>query len=114
MTNDKVIAPDGRSIKDRMKSLVESTAEDIKKCSSICDTYAKKKLLAKVFCGPAWNQKLLHWVSVFSSQRQEFEFELSIHTGQGVDKANAKLDAINEKFECPRISTDYVLSRDTG
>jgi hypothetical protein len=114
VTNDKVIAPDGRSIKDRMKSIVESTAEDIKKCSSMCDTYAKKKLLAKVFRGPAWNQKLLNWVSVFSNRRKEFEFELSIHTGQGVDKANVKLDAIDEKFEYPRILSDYVLNRDTG
>ena len=114
MTNDKVIAPDGRSIKDRMKSIVEKTAEDIKTCSSMCDTYAKKKLLAKVFRGPAWNLKLLHWVSVFSGRRQEFEFELSVHTGQGVDKANVKLDAIDEKFEYPHVSTDHMLNRFTG
>jgi len=107
--NDKLIAPDGRSIEDRLKSLVERTADDIKKCSNVCDTYAKKKLLAKVFLGPVWDDKLLSWVTVFSKRRQEFEFELSIHTSQGVDKANVKLDvigdatrALDEKFEYPR------------
>ncbi len=92
-----------------MKSLVERTADDIKKCSNVCDTYAKKKLLAKVFLGPVWDDKLLSWVTVFSKRRQEFEFELSIHTSQGVDKANVKLDvigdatrALDEKFEYPR------------
>ncbi len=109
MKNDKLIAPDGRSIEDRLKSLVERTADDIKKCSNVCDTYAKKKLLAKVFLGPVWDDKLLSWVTVFSKRRQEFEFELSIHTSQGVDKANVKLDvigdatrALDEKFEYPR------------
>jgi hypothetical protein len=97
-----------------MKSIVERTADDIKKCSSMCDTYSKKKLMAKVFRGPAWNVKLLQWVTVFSDRRKDFEFELSIHTGQGVDKANTKLDAIDEKFEYPRISSGYVLNCDTG
>ncbi|KAF8273628.1 hypothetical protein EI94DRAFT_1795034 [Lactarius quietus] len=110
VTNDKLVAPDGRSIKDRMKSIVERTAEDIKKCSSTCDTYAKKKLLAKVFRGPAWNEKLLHWVSVFSNRRQEFEFELSLHTGQGVDKANSKLDVIDEKINVLKAMFEQLVS----
>ena len=113
MSNAQLVAPDGRSIEDRMKTIVERTADDIKKCSSTCDTYAKKKLMAKVFRGPAWNQKLLHWVGVFSDRRKDFEFELSIHTGQGVDKANVKLDIVDEKFEYPRISYDHVLNRDS-
>ena len=110
MQNDKLVAPDGRSIEDRLRSIVERTADDIKACSNVCDTYSKKRLLAKVFLGPVWDDKLLHWVSLFSKRRQEFEFELSIHTTRGVDTANAKLDvigdttrALDEKFESPRI-----------
>ncbi len=109
MQNDRLIAPDGRSIEDRLKSLVERTANDIKLCSNVCDTYAKKKLLTKVFRGSVWDEKLISWVTLFSKRRQEFGLELSIHTSQGVDKANAKLDvigdatrALNEKFEYPR------------
>ncbi|KAI0298350.1 hypothetical protein B0F90DRAFT_1669084 [Multifurca ochricompacta] len=94
--NDKLTAPDGRTIEDRLKSLVGCTADDIKLCSNVCDAYAKKKLLAKVFLGPLWDAKLLSYVTLFSKRRQEFEFELSIHTSQGVDKANAKLDTIGD------------------
>ncbi|KAH9171872.1 hypothetical protein EDB89DRAFT_2070428 [Lactarius sanguifluus] len=78
--NDKLVAPD----------------DDIKLCSNVCDTYAKKKLLAKVFLGSIWDAKLLSFVTLFSKRRQEFEFELSIHTSQGVDKANFKLDNIGD------------------
>jgi hypothetical protein len=119
--NDKLIAPDGINIEDRLRSIVEHTADDIKQCSNVCDTYAKKKLLAKVFLGPVWDDKLLSWVTLFSKRRKEFEFELSIHTSQGVDKANAKLDvigeatrALDEKFEYMLTSSDRVLNRDTG
>ncbi|KAH8987639.1 hypothetical protein EDB92DRAFT_1948471 [Lactarius akahatsu] len=94
--NDKLVAPDGRSIEDRLRSLINRTVDDIKLCSNVCDTYAKKKLLAKVFLGPVWDDKLLGYVTLFSKRRQEFEFELSIHTSQGVDKANFKLDNIGD------------------
>ncbi|KAH9045946.1 hypothetical protein EDB84DRAFT_1633013 [Lactarius hengduanensis] len=94
--NDKLVAPDGRSIEDRLKVIVDRTADDIKLCSNVCDTYAKKKLLAKVFLGTIWDAKLLSFVTLFSKRRQEFEFELSIHTSQGVDKANFKLDNIGD------------------
>ena len=121
MQNDQLIAPDGINIEDRLRSIVERTADDIKQCSNVCDTYAKKKLMTKVFLGPVWDDKLLSWVSLFSKRRKDFEFELSIHTSQGVDKANAKLDvigettrALDEKFEFLLTSSDRVLSCDTG
>ncbi|KAI9464119.1 hypothetical protein BJY52DRAFT_887705 [Lactarius psammicola] len=94
--NDKLVAPDGRTIEDRLKTLVDRTADDIKLCSNVCDTYAKKKLLAKVFLGSVWDAKLLSYVTLFSKRRQEFEFELSVHTSQGMDKANVKLDNIGD------------------
>ena len=104
-----------------MRSIVERTAADIKLCSNVCDTYAKKKLLAKVFLGPVWDDKLLSWVMLFSRRRREFEFELSIHTSQGVDKANVKLDvigdvtrALHEKFGFPCLPSKYMLNRSAG
>ena len=112
--NDELVAPDGRSIEDRWKPLVERTANDIKSCSSVCDTYAKKGLLAKIFKSPIWNDNLLGWATRFSNRRKEFEFELSIHTNQGVDKANATLAVIDERFECLCISFGCVLNRETG
>ncbi|KAI9464115.1 hypothetical protein BJY52DRAFT_887632 [Lactarius psammicola] len=108
--NDKLIAPDGRSIEDRLKSLVQRTADDIKLCSNVCDAYAKKKLLAKVFRGPVWDEKLLSWVTLFSKRRREFEFELAIHTSQGVDKANSKLDVISNATRALDKKIDVLKS----
>jgi len=62
----------------------------------VCDAYTKKRLLAKVLLSSAWDVKLLGFVELFARRRQEFQFELSIHTNQGVDKANVKLDAIGD------------------
>lgn len=82
-----------------MKPLVERTADDIKTCSNVCDAYMKKRLLAKVMLGSVWDAKLLDFVKLFDKRRQEFEFELTIHTNQGVDKANSKLDAIGDAMK---------------
>jgi hypothetical protein len=112
--NLKILAPDGTSIEDRLTSLAERTALDIRSCCNVCDTYTKKRLLAKVFQGSAWDVKLLSWVTLFSKRRKEFEFELSIHTSRGVDEAHAKLNALDEKFEYQRISSGYLLNRVTG
>ena len=118
--NDKLVAPNV-TIKDRLKSLVDRTADDIKECSNSCDTYIKKRLLAKVLLGSSWDAKFLEFVNLFAKRRREFEFELSIHTSRSVDEANAKLDTIwnkthdlNEKFSFPYFSPDDVLNSDVG
>jgi hypothetical protein len=98
MENDKLIAPDGRNIEDRLNNLVEYTANDIKTCSNVCDAYLKKRDLAKVVLSPLWDVKLLDFAKRFAQRRQEFEFELVVGTRQGVDKANAKLDDISKQF----------------
>ena len=116
MENDKVIAPDGTKIEDRLKSLVERTADDIKTCSNVCDAYMKKRLLAKVMLSSLWDVKLLDFVELFAKRRQEFEFELTMHTSKGIEKANVKLDAIedatkklNEQFVYLYIFSGYAL-----
>ena len=114
--NEKLIAPDG-TIKDRLKSLVHRTADDIKECSNSCDTYIKKRLLAKVLLGSSWDATFLEFVKLFTKRRREFEFELSIHTSRSIDEANAKLDTIwnkthdlNDKLVFPYLSPDGVLN----
>ena len=94
MENDKQIAPDGTTIEDRLKPLVESTADDIKECSNVCDAYIKKRPLAKVMLSSLWDARLLDFVGRFAMRRKEFEFELTRHTSRAVDKANIKLDLI--------------------
>ena len=98
MENDRPIAPDGTIIEDRLKSLVEHTADDIKKCSNVCDAYMKKRPLARVLSSPLWDVKLLEFVELFATRRQEFEFLLTMRTSRGVDRANVKLDDIYEQF----------------
>ncbi|KAI9448651.1 hypothetical protein F5148DRAFT_1153428 [Russula earlei] len=94
--NDKVIGPNGISLEDRLKVLVDRTADDIKTCSNVCDAYTKKRPLAKVLLSSVWDARLLEFVQLFANRRKEFEFELTMHASQGIDNANAKLDAIGE------------------
>jgi hypothetical protein len=108
--NDKSIASDDINIEDRLKTLVENTADDIKTCSNVCDAYTKKRPLAKVVMCSVWDMKLLNFAKLFARRRQEFEFELTVHTSQGVDKANAKLDDISEQLGYLYFCTRRVLT----
>ena len=117
--NDNAVAPDGISIVDRLESLVKLTAEDIKACSNVCDAYMKKRVLSKVLLSPVWDGKLLYFVDLFSERRKAFQFEISIHTSQGVDVANAKLDALgdatralDEKLGILHFCTNHALILD--
>src|SRR5258708_38339631 len=93
MENIKIIAPDGTTIEDRVKSLVKRTADDIKACSNVCDAYMKKRLLARAIFSAHWDAKLLGFVKRFEPRRQEFEVELTMRAGWAVDTVNVKLDA---------------------
>jgi hypothetical protein len=99
--NDKLSAPDGISMEDRLKSLVGRTADDIESCLNVCDTYMKKRLRAKVLLSSVWDARLVDFVQLFAIRRQEFEFELTMHKSQVVDKANSKLDFIGEAMKAP-------------
>jgi hypothetical protein len=109
LENDKLIAPDGTNIKDHLKSLVGRTVDDIKACSNVCDTYMKKRLLARVLLSSVWDAKLLGFMEVFATRRQEFEFELTMRTSRGVDKANLKLDIINEQSAYIYLHASHAL-----
>ncbi|KAJ6458650.1 hypothetical protein C8R47DRAFT_995099, partial [Mycena vitilis] len=100
------VAPDGSTIRGRMQSIVEGTAEDIKSCANACDTYTKKKLIVKVLKGPIWEGKLVKFVGIFTKRRGDFEFALSVHTALGVDaisnvtqEMNAKMDLMMKMFQ---------------
>jgi len=90
-------------------------------CFNVCDAYMKKGLLAKVLMSSVWDAKLLDFVKLFATRRRDFEFELTMHTSQGIDKANVKLDAIgeatrvlNEQFEYSYFYHCYALISITG
>jgi hypothetical protein len=106
--NDKLIAPDGRTIEDRLKSLVGQTAEDIKICSNVCDSYLKKRPLAKVIWSLSWDANFAGFVELFTIRRQDFQRELTYHISESVDKINVKLDhmqkALDQRFICIYLS----------
>ena len=119
--NVELIARDETTISGRLKSLVDCTADDIKMCANVCDTYIKKRTLAKVRLRSIWDAKFLEFKNLFVKRRREFELELSIYRSLSVDRANAKLDTIwnkthdlNEKFLFLYFSPDGVLNSDVG
>ena len=100
-----------------MKVLVEKTAEDIKTCSNVCDTYMKKSPLAKVIMSNVWDKKLLYFVNLFSERRHDFQFHLIRYTSVIVNKTNATVNDINdrtrelsEQFGCLCFCHDYALT----
>ncbi|KAI0645299.1 hypothetical protein C8Q79DRAFT_1011379 [Trametes meyenii] len=91
--------PDGLTVGARLEDLVKKTAREIKECANACDAYARKRLLAKVFKAPSWEGTLKEYIQLFNDRKNEFCFAISIHTGLGVDSANAKLDVLTTKME---------------
>ena len=80
-----------------MQDLVDRTANDIKECANVCDTYSKKRLLVKVLKGPIWDDTLKGFIQLFADRKAEFNFAVSIHTGMAIDRANDKLDALTTR-----------------
>ncbi len=91
------IARDGITIGSRLVDLVKRTANDIKECANVCDTYSKKRLLVKVLKGPIWDDTLKGFIQLFADRKAEFNFSVSIHTGMAIDRANDKLDALSTR-----------------
>ena len=89
---------------------MEKTAEDIKTCSNVCDTYMKKSLLAKVIMSNAWDKKLLYFVNLFSERRHDFQWHLIQYTSVIVDKTNATVNDIKEQSGCLCFCHDYALT----
>ncbi|TBU40766.1 hypothetical protein BD309DRAFT_992844 [Dichomitus squalens] len=93
------VGRDGMTIRARLQDLVKRTANDIKECANVCDTYSKKRLLVKVLKGPVWDDTLKGFVQLFTDRKAEFNFAIAIHTGMAVDRANDKLDTLMTKME---------------
>ncbi|KAM5542913.1 hypothetical protein V8D89_003297, partial [Ganoderma adspersum] len=93
------VAKDGKTIGARLVDSVKRTADDIKECANVCDTYSKKRLLVKVLKGPMWDDMLKGFIKLFADRKAEFSFAVSIHTGMAIDRANDKLDALTTTME---------------
>lgn len=93
------IGADNQSIKGRMELLIAGAAVDIQQCGNACDAYMKTRVLTRVIKGPIWDATLVGFVGCFKKRKKDFVYALSIHTGLAVDRANGKLDNLQETTE---------------
>ncbi|KAI0042761.1 hypothetical protein FA95DRAFT_1609913, partial [Auriscalpium vulgare] len=92
-----LVTPD---IEDRLKALVEKTADDIKACSNACDAYCKKKLLAKTS---------LSFVDLVNRRRTDGEFALSVHTTETLEAMTAKLSTVDASTKQVNAKLDVLM-----
>ncbi|KAF9553901.1 hypothetical protein CPC08DRAFT_767164 [Agrocybe pediades] len=92
------VGKDGRSIADRLKELFIVVGKDITKCTSDCNTYCEKNVLSRTLKAKGFEEKLVHWITVFENHRRKLETALAFHTSIGVDIANKKLDDVGERL----------------
>lgn len=79
-----------------MEVLIRGAAHDIQQCGNACDAYTKTRVLTRVIKGPIWDGTLVGFVGAFQTRKKQFMFALSVHTGLAVDRANDKLDGLQE------------------
>ncbi|PIL29978.1 hypothetical protein GSI_07889 [Ganoderma sinense ZZ0214-1] len=90
---------DNATIAERMKDVIQKTAEDIKSCADYCKEYAEKSLASKMVLSGPWSDNLEKYKKLFIARRDDFVFALALHTGQAINAANAKLDNLTTLSE---------------
>ncbi|SJK96921.1 uncharacterized protein ARMOST_00170 [Armillaria ostoyae] len=105
----KEIGPDGTTIEDRMGSLMEAIAKDIRETGSACDHYLKKGFLAKTIKSKIYETRLAGYAAKFTQYREDIDFALQIHTALGVESANAKLDGQDQKLKSMDRKLDQTM-----
>ncbi|KAH9910623.1 uncharacterized protein BXZ73DRAFT_57609 [Epithele typhae] len=89
---------DGQTIEDRLEALSKQTAADIKACANLCDTFLKKRTLARVFKSPIWADRLAYWVDVFTERKGDFEFALAMHSATTVSDVKRQNYEMSTKY----------------
>ncbi len=122
----KEIGPDGTTIEDRMGSLMEAIAKDIRETGSACDHYLKKGFLGAASDFKAselfiylqiskddkiqdYETRLAGYAAKFTQYRGDIDFALQIHTALGVESANAKLDGQDQKLKSMDRKLDQTM-----
>ncbi|KAH9919769.1 uncharacterized protein BXZ73DRAFT_104877 [Epithele typhae] len=90
---------DGEALEDRLERLSNKTAENIKACANVCDTFLKKRPIVRVFKGPLWADRLGEFVEIFAQRKGDFEFALAMHTATGVTEIKRQNYEIGAKLE---------------
>ncbi|KAI0653783.1 hypothetical protein C8Q70DRAFT_1059002 [Cubamyces menziesii] len=95
----KRISKDGKTIQERLQIHVDRVESDILDCANACDTYAKQSLLAKVFSGPRWDEKLQQYIKRFTKRRADIQFAVALHLGMNVDVIHEQLTVLDSKMD---------------
>ncbi|KAK0194918.1 hypothetical protein F5146DRAFT_924474 [Armillaria mellea] len=106
----KEIAPDGTTIGNRMGSLMEAIAKDIRETGSACEHYLKKGFLAKTIKSKIYETRLAGYAANFRQYREDIDFALQIHMASGVEYANVKLDGQGQKLKSMDRKIDEIMS----
>ncbi|KAL1665576.1 hypothetical protein GGF50DRAFT_113998 [Schizophyllum commune] len=91
---DSHVAPDGTILENRFKPLVAQMCKDVLECGNACDTYTKKRLIAKVLKSYIYEQHLAGFSERFAERRREIMLAISAHTTvvvKNVLSANSEL-----------------------
>lgn len=78
-----------------MRPLLEATVVDIRAWANISDTYAKKRVVARVIASAAWDAKFRQYIEIFTARRREFQSALSIYAGT---VANNAIESVEQKY----------------
>ncbi|KAI5824166.1 hypothetical protein K523DRAFT_366348 [Schizophyllum commune Tattone D] len=77
---DSHVAPDGTTLENRFKPLVAQICKDVLECGNACDTYTKKRLIAKVLKSYIYEKHLAGFSERFAERRREIMLAISAHT----------------------------------
>lgn len=75
------------------------TAEDVRACANICDTYSKKRPLLQLACRLKWEEKLLECTRLFASRKQEFLLAMTEATIAEFEERNVQLELLKDNIE---------------
>jgi len=83
---------------DRLSTISQKAASDIKECASACDTYLWARLLVKILKSDSWNTKFQEYITRFAQRRFEFMEAMSSFTTQAHDDVSSVVPSVEERY----------------
>ncbi|THV00763.1 hypothetical protein K435DRAFT_963848, partial [Dendrothele bispora CBS 962.96] len=109
------ISPEQKSVKqkltvrDRLESLCEKIAEDIKSCGNLCDAYLKKRVIVRMLKSPIYEARFEECAQNFEERHKELLLALLMFTTKGVHSANASLLETKETLRSAQENINLIL-----
>ncbi|KAF5350350.1 hypothetical protein D9757_013724 [Collybiopsis confluens] len=84
------------SIKSRFEARLKVIADDIRKCSGVCDTFQNKRTIVKLFTSLEWEKKFEDFLALFKQHQENIHADLMIVIGTGMKDTQIVLDKVAE------------------